>query len=47
MRGYQKHGLTNVMKAAQGFNPNALDSTTTLHRELAEECRELVTVPVA
>ena len=41
-RGYQKHGLTPVMKAGRGFDPKAIDGRTTLAKELAEECRELV-----
>ncbi len=41
-RTYQKHGLTPVIKAVQGFDPKALDGRTALAKELIQERNGLI-----
>lgn len=41
-RRYQKHGLTSVVKAANGFDPKELDGRTTLAKELMQERTSLI-----
>jgi len=41
-REYQKHGLTALKKAVKELGTGALDGRTSIAKELAEECRELV-----
>jgi hypothetical protein len=38
----QMHGLTSVVKAANGFDPKALDGRTTLAKELLQDRNELI-----
>ena len=37
-----KHGLTTLKRAIKALGSRVLDQRTTLAKELAEECRELV-----
>lgn len=41
-RRYQKHGLTSVVKAVNGFDPKDLDGRTTLAKELLQERNSLI-----
>lgn len=41
-RTYQKHGLTTVVKAMNGFDPKALDGRTALAKELLQDRNELI-----